>query len=478
MSDLPANWTRAVLADLTPQNAAIIYGILQPGPDTPGGVPYVRPTEIDSGRILMEQLRRTTPAIAEKYARATLRSGDVLLSIVGTIGKVAITPDSLEGGNITQSSCRVRPNLDVTSSAFLAHFLRSPLATAAYATVKLGTAVPRLNLEDVRRIPVPLPPFEEQRRIVHKLDAVLSRVDACGARLDRVPQILKRFREAVLQAAVSGGLTEEWRRGRDSGWTQEELGNVILELRNGLSPRPELAPPGVPILRISSVRPFSVSEAEIRYLRTDLNTESYELRPKDLLFTRYSGSLEYVGVCGMVRSIDSKGLVYPDKLMRVRVDKTRVLPEWLEIVANSSASRRLIEGAARTSAGQTGISGGDIKALPIPLPALDEQAENVRRVEKLFTLSDSLQRRYSDALARVEELAPSILAKAFRGKLVPQDPKEESAARLLQRVRSAPDPSRDRSPKARNADRSVKLPSARPIQKRAAGSRRATRARR
>jgi type I restriction enzyme, S subunit len=107
--EVRVGWATARLEDAVATDAKILYGILQPGPDVPDGVPYVRPTEIDNDAILLDDIRRTTPAIAAKYKRSVLAAGDVLLSIVGTIGKVALVPVELEGGNITQSSVRIRP---------------------------------------------------------------------------------------------------------------------------------------------------------------------------------------------------------------------------------------------------------------------------------------------------------------------------------------------------------------------------------
>src|SRR5438128_756905 len=111
------------------------------------------------------------------------------------------------------------------------------------------------------------------------------------------------------------------------------------------------------------------------------NVEAYRLQPQDLLFTRYNGSLEFVGVCAMVRQVQLAGLVYPDKLIRVRANPSLVLPEWIEITVNSPTIRAVIETTARTSAGQTGIAGRDLKAIIMPLPSLREQHEIVCCVE-------------------------------------------------------------------------------------------------
>lgn len=104
------------------------------------------------------------------------------------------------------------------------------------------------------------------------------------------------------------------------GWTEAPLAELITELRNGISTRPSLAPPGTPILRISAARPGGVSLNDCRYLpKGDSLLDVYGLRDTDLLFTRYNGSIELLGVCGMVRGLGQAALLYPDKLMRARV---------------------------------------------------------------------------------------------------------------------------------------------------------------
>jgi type I restriction enzyme S subunit len=111
------------------------------------------------------------------------------------------------------------------------------------------------------------------------------------------------------------------------------------------------------------------------------------------------------------------------------------LPDWIEIAANSPQARDVIENKARTSAGQTGISGKDLKELLLPIPTLPEQQEIVRRVEDLFAFADRIEARLATAQKTVERLTPAILAKASRGELVPQDPNDEPASILLERLR-------------------------------------------
>jgi type I restriction enzyme S subunit len=213
--ELPEGWAEASFAELVDPNAPIQYGILQPGPDLPGGVQYVRPTEIVNDEIQVAALRRTSPEIAAKYRRASLRPGDVILSIVGSIGKVALVPPSLDGANITQSSARLRPRAGVVESRYLAALLRSPIARSLYDEATLGTGVPRLNIGDIRAMRVPIAPLAEQRRIVEKVDALLAQVKAVRDRLVRLNTLFglgggasdtDKMTQAILAKAFRGEL--------------------------------------------------------------------------------------------------------------------------------------------------------------------------------------------------------------------------------------------------------------------------------
>lgn len=197
------------LDQVTPEDAPIIYGILQPGPDVVNGVPYVRPTEIQNGIIRLEDLRRTTSTIAEQYKRATIRTGDLILTIVGTIGKVAVVPEALDGGNITQSSCRIRPHPDRVNGDFLKHWLQSPQAWSQYDGGRLGTAVPRLNLRDIRAFTIALPSLDIQHRVAIDLDAITARADRLKADAARARALINRLESAILAKAFRGDLVPQ-----------------------------------------------------------------------------------------------------------------------------------------------------------------------------------------------------------------------------------------------------------------------------
>lgn len=438
------------------------------------GFPIIRIRDLSAGTTET----RYDGEVPEEFI---VEDGDLLIGMDG-IFRCVEWPGGKAGLN--QRVCRITPNAEILNRRFLLYGLNGYLKAIEEVTSKV--TVGHLSSKDILRIPFPMPPIAEQRRIVAKLEALLAKVDASRKRLERIPVILKRFRQAVIAAACDGRLTEDWRgsnpnipsalgllesirsarkaqatklrrsknpdasiseievdgRPEDpvpSGWVWVRFGDVIGELRNGISTRPEMEPPGVPILRISAVRPGSVDLADIRFL---VNGEGHlpisSLRDGDLLFTRYNGSLELLGVCGMVRGIAGKTVLYPDKLMRVRFDHQAISPAFAEIFFQVPKVHERITEQSKSSAGQNGVSGSDLKDQPFALPPVEEQQEIVRRVSELFVFADQIEARYAKAKTQVDRLTQSILAKAFRGELVPQDPNDEPAEVLLSRLGAAP----------------------------------------
>jgi type I restriction enzyme S subunit len=126
---------------------------------------------------------------------------------------------------------------------------------------------------------------------------------------------------------------------------------------------------------------------------------------------------------------------HPDKLIRAKVAGELADPRFLQIVLNTGPSRTFIASRVRTTAGQAGISGGDLRATPVPLPPLAEQRRIVAEVERRLSILDETEAIVAANLKRAERLRQAILKRAFEGKLVPQDPSDEPASVLLERIR-------------------------------------------
>ena len=166
------------LEELCATGAPITYGILQPGPDLVQCIPYVRPSEIKNSQIDIKRLKKTSFEIAVKYRKSEIKTGDILLTIVGTIGETALVPPELEGGNITQSSARVRIDTSLACPAYIYHFFKSQHALRQISRDRLGVAVERLNLHHVRDMEILCLPMEVQDKFgaeVHSLAQLVSR---------------------------------------------------------------------------------------------------------------------------------------------------------------------------------------------------------------------------------------------------------------------------------------------------------------
>jgi type I restriction enzyme S subunit len=179
----------------------ITYGILMPGPDTPGGVPYVRVADFPNDQLNLATIRCTTPEIESAYARARLQEGDILLSIRGTVGRVCIVPKELQDANITQDTARlsIQPALD---RDFVVWFLRSPAAQERMRKCQKGVAVRGINIGDVRALQLPVPPLPEQRYIVAKVNELFAVCDRLEAQLATAQSESRRLLEAVLHEAL------------------------------------------------------------------------------------------------------------------------------------------------------------------------------------------------------------------------------------------------------------------------------------
>ena len=195
-------WPLTLAAQIVAPDAPIVYGIVQPGPEVEGGIPYVRGQDLQEGAILLDQLKHTSPEIGERYARSSLREGDVLLGIIRHT-RVAVVPQELAGGNITQGSARLRPG-PLCRSDFLAHWLASRAVQHWLRSRMRGIDMPGLNLRDVRQLPVPLPPLDVQAQIAGQLNEIAARAASLELSFTRLANALPDLERELLQSFAYG----------------------------------------------------------------------------------------------------------------------------------------------------------------------------------------------------------------------------------------------------------------------------------
>ena len=173
---IPNEWHAKELAQLTDPNRPVVYGILMPGYGYPGGVPVVKVKDIVNEKIHLNDLLLTSPQIDSEYSRSRLKKGDLLFTIRGTVGRTAFVPAELDSANITQDTARLA--VTGTDARFLRAYLSTSTPSRFIATHTLGVAVQGINLRDVRRIPIALPPRFEAEAIADEVESLEERLES------------------------------------------------------------------------------------------------------------------------------------------------------------------------------------------------------------------------------------------------------------------------------------------------------------
>jgi type I restriction enzyme S subunit len=209
--DLPPlaeGWTWATVGDLCASGRPLAYGILQPGPHLEAGTPIVRVGDIDGGRVAADKLKRVSPNVEARYPRTRLRGGEIVLTVVGTIGRAGVVPEALRGAN-TARAVAVLPLADVVMPEWVSAYLNSPQVVSRLASKAHEVARKTLNLEDVRSANVAIPPVAEQHRIVAEVERRLSLAGALDRSVTANLHRATRLRQSVLTAAFRGEIARD-----------------------------------------------------------------------------------------------------------------------------------------------------------------------------------------------------------------------------------------------------------------------------
>lgn len=306
-------------------------------------------------------------------------------------------------GLLNQRVCRIEVEKDVYEERFLFLVLQGYLDAIWKATS--STTVKHLSSRSVAEIPLPLPPLEEQRRIVDILEDHLSRLDAARVALGNA---------GLRQKALRSALLERLPRTTD---LVGRLGDIAVASGYGTSSKCVEGGPGPAVVRIPNLRDGRVDLTdEKRVADPDADVSGLILRSGDLLIVRTNGSRDLVGRSAVVQ--EGVDAAFASYLIRFRLDQDRVVPRWVQAILESPSMRRRLESMAASSAGQYNLGLAKLASLPIPLPSAPD--EQVRRLDKLDGLLDGLEvvtAALDKADRRMVRLRSSLLAAAFSGRL-------------------------------------------------------------
>ncbi|AYB89945.1 restriction endonuclease subunit S [Salmonella enterica subsp. enterica serovar Elomrane] len=416
--------------------------------------PYIRVTDFENGSVNLSTIKYLDSDTYSAISNYTISKNDLYISIAGTIGLIGEIPEQLDNANLTENAAKLCFILG-TDKKYLKHVLSSNKTIEQFDDKTTSSGQPKLALFRIRDCEFPYAPINEQKIIAEKLDTLLAQVDSTKARLEQIPQILKRFRQAVLAAATSGKLTEEWRSKNINAPIFSANSDCLKNFRNAELP---VIPESWQWLRFDQIAEIASNlKSPLDYpnathiapnhieswtgkvfgyqtiFEDGVTSAKHEFYKGQIIYSKIRPYLckvaiaTFDGLCSAdMYPINSK----IDTHFLFRWMLTTTFTDW----ASNAESRTVLPK----------INQKDLSEIPVPTPPLLEQHEIVRRVEQLFAYADTIEKQVNSALTRVNSLTQSILAKAFRGELTAQwraeNPSlisgENSAAALLEKIKA------------------------------------------
>lgn len=402
------------------------------------GAPVIRIRDVTSGKTETKY----SGDIPEGY---WIEAGDY---IVGMDGDFNARVWNSERGLLNQRVCKLSADRQFLDPSFLAYVLPGYLKLINDHTPSV--TVKHLSSRTLQETPIPLPPLPEQRRIVRKLDTLSARSTTARTHLTAIEKLVERMRGAVLSQALNGRLVASQ---LDCG-EPTELGQFITGIEQGWSPKcenePELDPTKWAVLTTTAIQAITFDSAENKRLPESLSPRPHlEVEAGDVLMTRAGPRVRCAVCCFVAETVPRR--IFSDKIYRIRLDKS-VEPEFFAMMMNAPEMVRALD-AIKSGGSESGLNltQDRLKSLAINIWDRPTQVEVVADIKRQFAKIDRLAAEAAKALKLLGHLDQRILAKAFAGDLVPQDPTDEPAETLLARIVEA----RATTPKGKKRRRAV-----------------------
>ncbi|MFN4980470.1 MAG: restriction endonuclease subunit S [Pseudanabaena sp.] len=418
--DLPMGWDKVLLGDL----AEYLNGAaFKPTDWVNEGMPIIRIQNLTDPTKPMNLTTRIVPE------NLLVKDGDILVSWSATLD--AFIWDRGDAW-LNQHIFRVLPHEKIVEKYFLFFLLKREIANLIGTEHLHGSTMKHINRGPFLSHEVALPPLNEQRRIVDKLDRIGDRQRSARNELNHIPKLIARYKQSVLAAACSGKLTEDFRLSNSLSISSISLSEVCNSISDGDHQAPPRSETGIPFITISAINDGSLSlNKATRFVpKSYFESLSKIRKPEidDILFT-------VTGSIGIPVIVDTdEPFVFQRHIAILKANKNIILAKYLLYALGSDQIQKQALNVA-TGTAQLTIPLGGLRNFQIQLPSLEEQKEIVRRVEKMFAKIDKMEEEYQKAVKLCDRLEQATLAKAFRGELVPQDPNDEPASVLLEQVK-------------------------------------------
>ncbi|KZK79373.1 Type-1 restriction enzyme EcoKI specificity protein [Pseudovibrio sp. W64] len=433
MSELPAGWVDAELELISGSKSLVTDGdwVESKDQDPNGDVRLIQLADIGDGFFKDKSSRFMTSDNAEMLNCTFLQKGDVLIArMPDPLGRACIFPDVGQSA-VTVVDVQIwRASADGALPEWVVNTINSPNLRKEIESQSSGTTRKRISGAKLKKLLVPLPPLAEQKRIVAKIESLTEKSRIARENLARIDTLTKRYKQAILKKAFSGELTADWRRADIASVAEKTFdGPFGSSLKTA-----DYTDAGHRVVRLENIgHLFFKMEKETYVSNAKFQTlAKHILKCGDILFSSFVD--EEVRVCQVPKELDNNAINKADCFC-IRLDEAQTDSRFVMYQLGSSTTyeilKDLVHGATRPR-----INLKQLKCFELKLPSLLKQKEIVTCIEAAFAKIDRLAIEAKRALHLVDRLDEKILAKAFRGELVPQDPEDEPASVLLERIKA------------------------------------------
>lgn len=400
------------------------------------GIPFYRTRElvklseqgyVDNELFISEDLYKTF-----KKEFGVPQKNDLLISGVGTIGVPYVISDEKEfyfkDGNVIWLK-----NKGVFDASYMYYLYKTVFIDNQIHSMSAGTTVDTYTIINAKNTIIPLPPLPEQQRIVERIEELFAKLDEAKERLQEAAESFAVRKAAILHKAFTGELTKQWRREngvRDESWEEKTISEICSSLKYGTSKKSS-DDGEVVVLRMGNLQNGEIDWSNLSYTSDEEDIKKYLLKSGDVLFNR-TNSPELVGKTSIYRG--EMPAIYAGYLIKLDYEKNIVVGDYLNYYLNSSKAKEYYMQVKTDGVSQSNINAKKIGEFEIPLPTLSEQHEIVRLINDLLARERSAQQAAEQALASIDLIKKSILARAFRGELGTNKASEASALELLRQV--------------------------------------------
>ena len=419
---IPSNWKWVEMEKVVFTRSGFPFDSDKFSKEQEGRKPLIRIRDVVRGTTATY----TDEKCPEEYI---IHSGDVL---IGMDGDFNVAKWQSEDALLNQRVCYICSASDALLNDYLFYYLPDPLKKINDATPSV--TVKHLSTKTLEKTPVPLPPLPEQQRIVDRIESLFTKLDEAKEKAQAVVDGFEDRKAAILHKAFTGELTRSWRldNGTNEKWDTVLFGSLIVDgPQNGLYKPKTAYGNGTKILRIDgfydgNLEPWNTLK---RLFLEENEMQIYLLRINDIVINRVN-SMQFLGKSALIRELPEP-CVFESNMMRISVDTTKAIPEYIIKYLNSSLGLKELRKNAKQAVNQASINQQDVKTVSIPLPSIREQMVIVSLIDSILGKDALVKTAAEHVIDQIGTMKKAILARAFRGELGTNDPAEESAERLL-----------------------------------------------